>query len=261
MNQSQNGPRDFDLMQANYQQLLDIGPNVAILPWGATEAHNYHLPHGTDTIQAHQIALAAAEKSSKAGARPIVLPPIPFGNNAQQLDQVATIHISTDTAKSILSDVAMSLTEQDIDRLIILNAHGGNEFKPLVRDIQLEQGLLVVVVNFWQVAQPEAFELFDEPGDHAGEMETSLLLHLCPELVAMEQAGEGERIPFAIKEIGEIGAWTPRPWSKVHPDTGSGNPAKATAEKGEQYFQLVTKAIAKLITALSNATPGKTPYG
>lgn len=258
---NQPAPQAYDLTQANYRQLLDYGPNVAILPWGATEAHNYHLPHGTDMMQAHQIALESARKSLGLDAKPIVLPPIPFGNNAQQLDQVATVHISSDTAKSILSDVAMSLVEQGIDRLIVLNAHGGNEFKPMVRDVQLEQGLLIVVVNFWQVASDKMLEIFDEPGDHAGELETSLLLHLCPELVVLEQAGPGEKIPFAIREIAETdGVWTPRPWSAVHPDTGAGNPEKSTAEKGATYFTLITDEISKLIAGLSKAVPGDTPY-
>ncbi len=258
---NQPAPPAYDLTQVNYRQLLDYGPNVAVLPWGATEAHNYHLPHGTDMMQAHQIALESARKSLEFDAKPIVLPPIPFGNNAQQLDQVATIHISSDTAKSILSDVAMSLVEQGIDRLIVLNAHGGNEFKPMVRDVQLEQGLLIVVVNFWQVASDQMLEIFDEPGDHAGELETSLLLHLCPELVVLEQAGPGEKIPFAIREIAETdGVWTPRPWSAVHPDTGAGNPEKSTAEKGATYFTLITDKISKLIASLSKAVPGDSPY-
>ena len=261
MNDDQTpGPRSFDLMQANYRQLLDDPPNVAVLPWGATEAHNYHLPHGTDAIQANCIALESAQKSLDRGAKPIVLPTIPFGNNAQQLDQVATIHFSTDTAKSILSDVADSLMEQGIDRLLLLNAHGGNEFKPLVRDVQQEIGILIVVVNFWQVASDEALTIFDEPGDHAGELETSLLLHLCPELVVLDQAGSGDKIPFAIKEIAEVGAWTPRPWSAVHPDTGAGDPSQSTVDKGAAYFELITSKIATLITALSKAVPGDTPY-
>ncbi len=246
-------------MQANYRQLLDYQPNVAILPWGATEAHNYHLPHGTDTIQSHRIALAAAAQSVRAGGRPIVLPPIPFGNNAQQLDQVATIHLSTNTAKSILNDIALSLTRQNINRLLILNGHGGNEFKPIVRDIQLERQLLIVVVNFWQVAATEAAPIFVDPGDHAGELETSLMLHLRPECVAMDQAGPGKTIPFAIGEIAHCSAWTPRPWSQVHPDTGAGDPAEATEEKGARYMELVTERISQLITALSNASPGDTP--
>src|SRR3954465_10360549 len=102
--------RPFILHEANYKQLLDYKPNVAILPWGATEAHNYHLPHGTDVIEAAAIAQAAAGQAPARGAKPVVLPPIPFGNNAQQLDQVATISFRTETAAAILDDVCHSLT-------------------------------------------------------------------------------------------------------------------------------------------------------
>src|SRR3954454_25250398 len=92
------GPRPYVLEEANYRQLLDDRPNVAVLPWGATEAHNYHLPHGTDVIEAESVAHRASEIAYGRGAKPIVLPVIPFGNDGQQLDQVATISISTPTA-------------------------------------------------------------------------------------------------------------------------------------------------------------------
>lgn len=77
-------PRAHVLMEANYRQLLDRPPAVAVLPWGATEAHNLHLPHGTDVIEACAIAEAAADNAAASDARPIVLPAVPFGNNAQQ---------------------------------------------------------------------------------------------------------------------------------------------------------------------------------
>ena len=81
-------PRSYILFEANYAQLKTYKPNVAVLPWGATEAHNYHMPHGTDVIEATTLAERAAKLAFDAGAKPIVLPAIPFGNNAQQLDQV-----------------------------------------------------------------------------------------------------------------------------------------------------------------------------
>ena len=98
-----NAARPFILLEANYRQLLDNKPNVAVLPWGATEAHNYHLPHGTDVIQATEVAHRAAEIAVDRGATPIVLPAIPFGNDEQQLDQVATISITTRTAAAIFA--------------------------------------------------------------------------------------------------------------------------------------------------------------
>src|SRR3954470_115767 len=113
-------PRPFVLHEANYRQLLDHRPRVAVLPWGATEAHNYHLPHGTDVVEATALAERAAGLAHERGAKLVVLPTIPFGNNAQQLDQVATISLSTLTASAILSDVAQSLAAQGIDRLVLL---------------------------------------------------------------------------------------------------------------------------------------------
>jgi creatinine amidohydrolase len=257
---SSPSPRPYVLEEANYRQLLDAPPNVAVLPWGATEAHNYHLPHGTDVIEATTIAVAAAGIAHKRGATPVVLPAIPFGNNAQQLDQVATIHFRTETAAAILDDVCHSLSAQGIDRLLIVNAHGGNEFKPLVRDASSEHEMLVAVVNFWQTAPEAQRQIFDEPGDHAGELETSLILHVRPELVVMKQAGEGKTVPFGIQALKAPGVWTPRPWSLSHPDTGCGNPAKATAEKGRRYFDAASEAVADVIVAMSAATKGQSPY-
>ena len=254
------GPRPYVLEEANYRQLLDARPNVAVLPWGATEAHNYHLPHGTDVIEATGVAVAAAGAAHGRGAKPVVLPAIPFGNNAQQLDQVATISLRTETAAAILDDVCHSLTTQGIDRLLIVNGHGGNEFKPLVRDASAEYEMLIVVVNFWQLAMDVQRAVFDEPGDHAGELETSLILHLRPDWVVMSQAGEGRTVPFEIEALRKPGVWTPRPWSKSHPDTGCGNPAKATADKGKRYLDAVAEAVAEVIVAMSAAKKGQTPY-
>jgi creatinine amidohydrolase len=253
-------PRPHVLFEANYRQLLDRRPNVAVLPWGATEAHNMHLPHGTDVIEAAAVAERAADLAADRGARPIVLPVIPYGNNAQQQDQVATIHLSTATALSLLRDVVLSLKRQGIDRLLIVNGHGGNEFKPLIRDLMLESGVLIVVVDFWRIRPEEATRIFAVPGDHAGELETSLLMHLRPDLVVMPQAGTGATVPWQLGVLARSGAWTPRPWSHVHPDTGSGDPAAATAAKGAEYLAIVTAAIADVLVELSGAVKGQVPY-
>ena len=252
--------RPYILHEANYKQLREYGPKVAVLPWGATEAHNFHLPHGTDVIEATAIAQRSAQIAHEGGAKVIVLPTIPFGSNEQQLDQAATISFRTATAAAILTDVARSLVAQGIDRLVLLNGHGGNEFKPLIRDVQNQFKMLIVLVNFFQVRPDGLAEIFAEPGDHAGEMETSLIMHLCPQWVAAEQAGAGAQIPFAINGLTQKGVWTPRPWSHVHPDTGCGNPAQASAEKGRRYFELVTQSIGALLMNLAAAEKGQVPY-
>jgi creatinine amidohydrolase len=253
-------PRPYILLEANYRQLREYRPNVAVLPWGATEAHNYHMPHGTDVIEATTVAERAAELAHGEGAKPIVLPAIPFGNDAQQLDQVATISLGTAAAAAVLADVAGSLQKQGIDRLVILNSHGGNDFKPLVRDLHARTGMLVVVVNFWQMIPDVVKAIFADPGDHAGDLETSLLLHLRPDWVEMQHAGPGERNPWKVPGLTAPGVWTPRPWSATHPDTGSGDPSPATADKGRRYFEAVCAAVAEVLVALSAAKKGDLPY-
>ncbi|MFW5688898.1 MAG: creatininase family protein [Spirochaetota bacterium] len=253
-------PRPELAREASYRQLQEYQPDVAVLPWGATEAHGAHLPYATDVIEAEAFAARAAELARARDARPVVLPAVPFGNNAQQLDQVVTCHLTVEAARLVLRDLTRSMVAQGIDRILIVNSHGGNEFRPFVRDLELECGALIVVADFFRMVPELRASLFDEPGDHADETEASLLLHLCPELVRLDAAGPGTRLPFQIDGLDQAGVWTPRPWSVVHPDTGSGDPAAATAEKGRRYFEAVSEAIARVIVGLSFAEPGMVPY-
>ena len=255
------GPRAHVLHEANYAQLLECRPNVALLPWGATEAHNWHMPHGTDVIEAVSLAERAADIAVAAGARPIVLPVIPFGNNAQQQDQVATVHLSTQTALNILRDVTDSLARQGIDRLVIVNGHGGNDFKPLARDCQLASGVTILVVDFWRLAPEVLTATFPDPGDHAGRLETSLLLHLKPEWMEMHRAGTGAAVQRLAPGIRQANAWTPRPWGRVQPDTGSGDPAGSTAALGATYFEAAAASLAELIVTLSALPSGADVFG
>jgi len=253
------GPRHWVLHEANYSQLLANRPTVALLPWGATEAHNLHLPHGTDVIEAVALAEEAAALAVARGARPIVLPAIPYGNDAQQLDQVATVHLSTSAALAILNDVAASLVKQGIDRLVIVNGHGGNDFKPLVRDVMLAVGITIVVVDFWRLAPETLTAAFPDPGDHAGQLETSLLLHLRPDWVA-PAAGDGGRAADLPPALRKPGVWTPRPWSRVHPDTGSGAPAGSSAERGETFFTASVRVLADVLVAWGAMPAGTGPF-
>lgn len=243
--------------EATYQQLQALRPGVAVLPWGATEAHNYHLPQGTDTMQASAIAAEAARRANEHGAHICVLPAVPFGNNGQQLDQTATIHIRTTTALAILRDVLMSLKIQGIHKTVILNSHGGNEFKPLIRDLTHELGVFICVMNWWQMSPEFVRSIIELPGDHADELETSLIMHLRPDLVDLSKAGPGEKKSFAIPELSSPGVWTPRPWSRTHPDTGCGNPSRATPAKGKLIFEHISQQIADLLLKIEH-TPLET---
>jgi creatinine amidohydrolase len=254
--------RPHIVAEANLSQLRQLQPNVAVLPWGATEAHNLHLPHGTDIIEADALAAAAAERANARGARCAVLPCIPFGNNNMQLSgQVATITMRSRTQHLVLTDVADSLVRQGIDRLVVLNFHGGNDFKAMIRDVMLDLPVFIVQINGFAVA-PDARKLLDETGgDHADEFETSLLLHLRPDLVAsVESAGDGSTTPSRLPAFSSTpGVWAPRDWASLTKDTGVGDPRRATAEKGARILEMLVDAVAKVLLELSLARNGDFP--
>jgi len=98
----------------------------------------------------------------------------------------------------------------------------------------------------------EAEAHFDNPGDHAGEMETSVMQYLYPNLVLpLEEAGDGKSAGFKLKGLKNKVAWTPRNWSKVSKDTGIGSPKLATPEKGKKCVETVTDIISEFLIELT----------
>jgi creatinine amidohydrolase len=255
--------RSFVVHEANLSQLRELKPNLAVLPWGATEAHNFHLPHGTDVTEAVEVGASSVERANHAGARCMLLPCVPFGNdNTQLVGQVATITMRTRTQAAVLFDVADSLVRQGIDRLVILNMHGGNEFKPLIRDVMLDLPIFIAQINAYAVA-PRARDLLTvKAGDHADEFETCLMMHLAGDHVApLETAGDGSTAPSQIPALsGTPGVWAPRDWAALTQSTGVGDPRNATAQKGAQIFQLLVEAIVPVLVQLSAAKRGEFPF-
>ncbi|MBK7630066.1 MAG: creatininase family protein [Ignavibacteriales bacterium] len=244
--------RPYILAENNWKDIEERSIDLAILPWGATEAHNYHLPYSADVIESENIAISAAEKAFNKGAKIVVLPTIPFGVNTGQTDIKLDMNINPSTQAAILNDLIEVLNRQNILKLLIVNGHGGNDFKPILRELGLKFPKMFLSYCNWFTALPKE-SYFENNGDHADEMETSLLMHLSPDLVLpLTEAGNGKAKIIKIKGIQEGWAWTERKWSKVTADTGIGNPAKATKEKGEKYFNDVVDKIAHLIIEIAN---------
>jgi creatinine amidohydrolase len=156
------------------------------------------------------------------------------------------------TQLAILGDVASSIDAHGVPKLVILNGHGGNDFKQMIREIQGKHRAYLCTLDWFRSVSRSRF--FEEPGDHADEMETSLMMHLAPRLVLpLEESGHGSVKVHRIRAFREGWAWAPRPWTKVSADTGAGDPRKATAEKGSAYFAEVTRMIADFLIELSAA--------
>jgi creatinine amidohydrolase len=248
--------RPYILEETNWLQVKSQQYEVAVLPWGATEPHNYHLPYGTDSLETSRIAADAARKAWEMGAKVMVLPAIPLGvQNPGQIDLSFCLHSRPSTQLRILEDIVASLSGQGIHKLVIMNGHGGNDFKPLIREVQANfSDMFFSLVEWFRILNSEDY--FEEGGDHAGEMETSIIMHYFPHLVLpLEQAGEGKARKSALKGLNDRTAWTPRYWTKVTDDTGIGNPKKATAEKGKRFLEDVTNRIADYLMELASCNP------
>lgn len=238
--------RPYILAESNWKTVKDSSYDLAVLPWGATEAHNYHLPYGTDIIEADFIAAEAARIAWEQGAKVIVLPTIPFGVNTGQADVKLDMNINPSTQMAILRDVVEVLDRHGIYKLIILNSNGGNDFKTMIRELGLKfPNMFLCQCNWFQAIDQKEF--FENKDDHAGEMETSLILHLTPHLVRpLSEAGDGASKKFRFSALREGWGWAERKWTQVTKDTGVGDPRKASAEKGEKYFKAVTQKVATL---------------
>ena len=242
----------LNLPVATYGRIKDGSYSFAVLPWGATEPHNYHLPYLTDAYLAHALAVDAVEKAqAQYGVHGMVLPAIPLGaQNPGQREQPFCLHARYETQKAILTDIVVSLHMQGITVLVILNWHGGNSFKPMIRDLAMDYPHMLIALCDWFAVEPQS-GYFEHKDDHAGEMETSVMMHYYPELVALETAGSGESRPFNIESLNQKVAWVPRNWAKTTVDTGVGNPSQATAAKGKRFAEVVAGKIAVLLGELT----------
>lgn len=245
--------RPYILAETNWKHLKDSTVDLAILPWGATEAHNYHLPYATDVIEGTAIAEEAGRIAWDQGARIIILPTIPFGVNTGQTDIYLDMNLNPSTQFAILKDLLTVLQRQGVRKFMLLNSHGGNNWKSILRELGLLFPDMFLGVCEW-VQAVDSGDYFKTPGDHAGEMETSLILHLKPHLVLPKnQWGKGGEKKNKIEAFRQGWAWTERPWSTISADTGVGNPEEASSEKGAVFFKAICKKLGDLFAEISAA--------
>jgi creatinine amidohydrolase len=241
------------LAELSLPQVRAIRPTVVVLPFAATEPHGHHMPYGTDIYETEAIADRASALARERGARVVTLPVIPFGVQTSQQMYPLAINLYPSTLNQILSDLTESLDNSGVEKAVILNGHGGNDFYAHLKELFGKRKLFLVQVNWYAMCRALAQGLFPAGGDHANDMETSLVLHLRPELVDMEQAGAQPTAEFRIAGMRAGWARAPRPWDRFTQDSGAGDPRAATAEKGARFFDAVTNELADFLVELATA--------
>ncbi len=117
------------------QSVRETDWDTAILPFGATETHNLHLPYGTDCLEAELLADILCQNAWEQGARLCLLPTIPFGTESNLQEFPLAINLQPSTLLQILTDIVQSLEKSGIRKLVLFNSHGGNDFKPFLREL------------------------------------------------------------------------------------------------------------------------------
>jgi len=215
---------------------------TVLIPFGSVEEHGNHLPLSTDTIQACDVALKAAR------VRPLfIAPPVHYGNCRSTACHPGTISITTTTLKSLFRDIVCSLRSHGMRNFIALTGHAGGAHcmalqevgEELVRDYA---DIQVAVVTEYELARNEGRSIIETPGDaHAGEIETSRIMHSHPHLVKGSSPEEYPAFPVGMMVRDKRRYWPGGVW---------GNPAKATAAKGARIEELVVLKLVELADRL-----------
>jgi creatinine amidohydrolase len=226
---------------------------VAVLPIGSCEQHAMHLPYGADSFEAEMIAKLVCERATQLGASVLLLPTIPYGVNSNMLSFPMTIHIKPSTLNAFVADIVASLEHHGIKKIVLFNGHGGNDFKPLLRELYGKVDAFICIVEWWKVASDLYSQLFKQPGEHAGAVETSVCLALFPQFVHMEWAEEGKTRTAKFEALENGWVDFVRPWERLTFSGGQGGVVEASAEKGEKIINAVVERIGKFIAELSQS--------
>ncbi len=260
--------RPWILSEINYGYVKDHPYEVAVLPMGATEPHNLHMPYGTDTLESQVIGGMACETAFNRGARVVLLPPIPYGTETNQSAFHLSMNLNPSTLGRVITDLVDSLVNHGIRKIMILNSHGGNEFKPLLRELHGKTPAHLFLCDWFRgISADLQTEIFDDAGDHAGEMETAIGLAYFADLMVLDPAtgkivaDDGAVRPSRFDAVNRGWVSITRRWDLLTSNTGSGNPHPATAEKGQRFVEAVTARIADFLVDLAQSeTDAQFPF-
>jgi creatinine amidohydrolase len=243
------------LDEITYRAVREEGARieVAVLPLGATEPHNFHLPYGTDTFQVETIANGACAYARGQGAEVLLLPTLPYGTETNLQQFPFAMNVRPSTIARIITDLSESLERSGVRKLVLLNGHGGNDLKWILRELYGSTKVQLFVCNWYKVAADQHGAIFEEAGDHAGELETSMGLAHFPGLVSMSDADSTPARVSRFEAVRRGWVEITRPWHLLTTHSGVGDPRAATAEKGQILTRIVTERVGAFLVELSRS--------
>jgi len=231
----------FGMSEHDFQNALKKTKR-AIIPIGSLEQHGNHLPVSTDSLIAEYVSRLVAEK---VGA--FVLPVVSYGVSFEH-KPMFNVSLRNSTLSTMVCDACVSLAENKIKQIILINGHHGNmgALQYIAQELagRMPRTVHVHTVHYWHMMKSEF--------DHAGEVETSLVLAIAPELVRMDRAAPNSKRLSKSKAAYSSITNVPGSFPKITGNGVWGDPRKATAEKGTKLIEEITAGLAKTITEFGN---------
>ncbi len=248
-----------DMRALDIKDLLENSRRVAIIPVGSTEQHGPHLPLGTDTYVAKMIAEDAGQITQA-----LVCPPVWFGWSPHHMVLPGTITIRPEVLIEYLYDIIESLCKHGFNKIVLINGHRIVNIAWMQITAERAQRLLgarIVIFDPAYMSKEIASELEFGPIGHAEEIETSQMLYKYPELVHLEDALDNPIIPQELYSVdpkyrGDTLCYVPSTRSHMLDSVNkaggtTGEPTKASSEKGEAYHHHLVSNLVRVIEQLS----------
>ncbi len=240
---------------------LDHERLIAILPVGATEQHGPHLPLNVDTAIVNGVVEAVIERLP-ADSPALFLPTQAIGKSNEHSRYPGTLTFSAETLIRTWIEIGACVAASGVRKMVLLNGHGGqiSTMDIVARELRVRHDMLVFSVNWFGLGMPDG--LYDEQemltGIHAGDMETSIMLALAPQLVDMDKARDFRPLIDTFqRDYQHIGlnrgakpGWQAQ---DMHPAGACGNATVATADKGQATIDFAADRIAEVLQEVDRA--------
>ena len=244
-------PTEVEWRRLRADQLREMARQdaIVILPVASLEQHGPHLPVEVDSRLGEEVAARTARKAVARGQAVVVLPVLWTGLSEHHMSFSGTVTLDFAAFSAVVEGVVRSVLRDGFKRVVLLNAHGGNEnaLRTITDELTPKLGVPIVQFTYWYAAAVAIAKILETQGglQHACEAETSMMMAVRPELVAED------RIPLAkvnmTPDITDVVGGGVYRWRAIGARSASGvigNPEAASREKGERLFDAISDALA-----------------
>ncbi len=242
------------LEEMTIEDVRSFNPEVVVWGIGSTEPHGPVLPYGTDYWQCDGVVRRGVVRANEQGARALMYPTLPIGNNANFKAFPFACRISPQTLIQVVLDVLEALEQDGMRKIVLFNGHGGNTdslraaLRAHAHRRKTGEGAFVCITSGKGLAG-----VIENPSVHGGESETSRIMHLRGDLIRTDKFGVFPLGEIAIDVLQEEGVYFVKPWHLYLPVSAGGDVRKSTAEKGQKLTDYSAEFLAKLLVELTEA--------